>query len=221
MSKTLTPVAVAAMILVTALVTVEHDREKHIPGVLSGPNAETFLVPEHVAESLIKAGAVKRAEVVDADALASVVDTSVLGGNTATSLVTTFADVSEMVEADKLRAQLADATAARDNLIEQLADTQEQLAEVTARLAAADVPLTLTPTASTDTGDVGTLVAEVNATPGASTDVAAADAVAATADTSAADAAPAADADVAATDTGAAAATTTATATATKGRSRA
>lgn len=140
MSKTLTPVAVAAMILVTALVTVEHDREKHIPGVKTGPNAETFLVPEHVAESLIKAGAVKRAEVVDTDALASVVDTSLVGTDTATSLVTTFADVAEMVEADKLRAQLADATAARDNLIEQLADTQEQLAEVTRQLETIQAP---------------------------------------------------------------------------------
>lgn len=228
MTKTLTPVALATLILVTALVTVEHDREKHIPGVLSGPNAETFLVPEHVAESLIKAGAVKRAEVVDADALASVVDTNLLASNTATGLVTTFADVSEMVEADKLRAQLADATAARDNLIEQLADTQEQLAEVSARLAAADTQLTLTP--STETGDVGAVVAETGAAPGASTDVAAAEAVA-TADTAAADAtapatAQAADqavVDQAAADTAAdtSATAATSTATATTGRKRA
>lgn len=161
MSKTLTPVAIATMILVTALVTVEHDREKHIPGVKTGPQAETFLVPEHVAESLIKAGAVKRADVVDADALLSQVDTSVTGASTSTGVVTTFADVADMAEADRLRAQLADAAAARDNLIEQLADTQEQLAEVSARLAAADTQLTLT--ASAETTDVGTLVAETNA----------------------------------------------------------
>jgi len=237
MTKTLTPVALATMILVTALVTIEHDREKHIPGVKTGPNAETFLVPEHVAESLIKAGAVKRAEVVDADALASVVDTSLLGTDTATGLVTTFADAVEMVEADKLRAQLADATAARDNLIEQLADTQEQLAEVTARLASADVLLTLAPLASTETADVGTVVAETNAAPGASTDVAAADSAATTdaavgdadATAQAADQAvvdqAAADAAAADTGTGTAAETTTATATATttatKGRNRA
>lgn len=191
MSPSLNPLAQAVLVLVTALVTVEHDREKHIPGVTSGPNAENFLVPDHVADSLIKAGAVKRAEVVDADALASVVDTSLLGTNTATGLVTTFADAAEMVEADKLRAQLADAVAARDNLIEQLADTQEQLADVSARLVAADAQLNLTPTSVNGSPDaVGTLVADTAAATSTATDVAAADAAAAgTAEAAAADAA--------------------------------
>lgn len=194
MSPSLNPLAQAiASVLVTALVTVEHDREKHVPGVTSGPNAENFLVPDHVADSLIKAGAVKRAEVVDADALASVVDTSLLGTNTATGLVTTFADAAEMAEADKLRAQLADAVAARDNLIEQLADTQEQLADVSARLVAADAQLTLTPTnTGTGTETVGTLVADTAAAASTAPNVAAADAAAAaagTADALAADAA--------------------------------
>lgn len=214
MSPSLNPLAQAiATVLVTALVTVEHDREKHIPGVTSGPNAETFLVPDHVADSLIKAGAVKRSEVVDADALGSVVDTSVLGTNTATGLVTTFADAVEMAEADKLRAQLADAVAARDNLIEQLADTQEQLAEVSARLAAADAQLTLSPTnTGTGTETVGTLVADTAAAASTATDVAAAaDAAAQTADQAVVDQA-AADA---------AASSTTATTTATKPRKNA
>ena len=56
--------------LVRALLVVEHDREKHIPGVKTGPNAETFLVPEDVASSLVAAGAVERVEaVVDTDQL--------------------------------------------------------------------------------------------------------------------------------------------------------
>lgn len=229
MSPSLNPLAQAiASVLVTALVTVEHDREKHIPGVTSGPNAENFLVPDHVADSLIKAGAVKRAEVVDADALASVVDTSLLGTNTATGLVTTFADAAEIAEADKLRAQLADAVAARDNLIEQLADTQEQLADVSARLVAADAQLTLSPT-NTGTETVGTLVADTTAAASTATDVAAADAAAAAiaeaASAAAADAAAQtadqavvdqAAADAAAAD--AAASSSTATTTATKNR---
>lgn len=233
MSPSLNPLSQAiATVLVTALVTVEHDREKHIPGVTSGPNAESFLVPDHVADSLIKAGAVKRAEVVDADALSSVVDTSLLGTSTATGLVTTFADAAEMAEADKLRAQLADAVAARDNLIEQLADTQEQLADVSARLVAADAKLNLNPTSVNGSADaVGTLVADTAAATSTATDVAAADAAAVAAGTAEA---PAADAaaqtsdqavvDQAAADAaaaGAAASSSTATTTATKPRKNA
>lgn len=132
------------MMLVTALVTVEHDREKHVPGVKSGPEAETFLVPEHVAKSLIMAGAVKEAEVVDADALLSQVDTKVIGTQTASSMVSTFADVADLVEADKLRGQLAEANAAHTSLLDQLAEkqgqldlTQEQLVLANASLAEA------------------------------------------------------------------------------------
>lgn len=227
MSNSLSAVATAIQVLVTALVIVEHDREKHIPGVTSGPNAETFLVPDHVAESLIKVGAVKRADVVDTDALLTSVDTSLTGSATASNLVTTFADVAEMVEADKLRAQLADAVAARDNLIEQLADTQEQLAEVTARLeAAADAQLVISGDGGTNAADVGTVVAEGSATASAaasaSTDVASADAAdaTATADAAAATAdATAQGADQAAADQAAAdAAAVPAAATATKTR---
>lgn len=139
----------ASLVLVTALVTVEHDREKHVPGVKTGPEAETFAVPEHVRDSLIKAGAVKDAEVVDADALLSQVDTTLTGGNTASALVTSFADVADMVEADKLRSDLVEAIAARDglsqqlqeaaaahgNLSEQLSEVQEQLAQSQEQLA--------------------------------------------------------------------------------------
>ena len=137
MSNSLNAVAAAIQVLVTALVVVEHDREKHIPGVKSGPSAETFLVPEHVAESLIKAGAVKRAEVVDTAALIDQVDTAATGGESSSGLVTTFADVADIVEADQLRAQLAETVSQRDSLIEQLADTQAQLEEAQGKLAEA------------------------------------------------------------------------------------
>lgn len=135
MSNSLNPLASAIQVLVTALVVVEHDREKHIPGVKSGPSAETFLVPEHVADSLIKAGAVKRAEVVDTAALLDQVDTVVTGGESSSGLVTTFADVADIVEADQLRAQLAETVSQRDSLIEQLADTQAQLEEAQGKLS--------------------------------------------------------------------------------------
>lgn len=137
MSNSLNAVAAAIQVLVTALVVVEHDREKHIPGVTSGPNAETFLVPEHVADSLIKAGAVKRADVIDTAALLDQVDTAAMGGESSSGLVTSFADVADMVEADKLRAQLAETVSQRDSLIEQLADTQAKLDEAQGKLAEA------------------------------------------------------------------------------------
>lgn len=142
MSNSLNPIAAAIQVLVIALVVVEHDREKHIPGVTSGPNAEAFLVPEHVADSLIKAGAVKRADVIDTADVLGQVDTAVLGGDSATGLVTSFADVADMVEADKLRDRLAEVVSQRDSLIEQLADTQAKLDQVQDQLEqAAQTPV--------------------------------------------------------------------------------
>lgn len=131
-------------VLVTALVDIEHDREKHIPGTKSA----TFLMPESSVEALIKAGAIERARVVDADAL-----TVASAGATAIASATsvTFADVADhldelaalrsqltlvIAERDDLQTVLAEAQATRDGLAGQVEALQGQLEEANAKLAA-------------------------------------------------------------------------------------
>lgn len=151
MSQTQSTHASAVLVPVTALVVVEHDREKHVPGVQSGPEAETFAVPEHVAESLVKAGAVKRADVIDTADLLGGVGADSTNSNVASQPLVTFADVGDLVDADALRTQLAEAAsenqrltqqlseaaAARDSLAEQLELANTKLHETQALLALA------------------------------------------------------------------------------------
>lgn len=105
-------------VLVTALVDIEHDREKHIPGTKSA----NFLIAESSVDALVKAGAVKLAAVVDADAL-----TAVSAGATADTSATsvTFADVADHLdELAALRSQLTLVIAERNELLANLGEAQ-------------------------------------------------------------------------------------------------
>lgn len=134
-------------VLVTALVDIEHDREKHIPGTKSA----TFLMPESSVEALIKAGAIERARVVDADALTAAIAAADADVGTTT---VTMADVAEHIdqianlqaqvtqltgERNDLLAQLGEAQAMRDGLADEVQALQAQLADAQAKLLAGSV----------------------------------------------------------------------------------
>lgn len=113
-------------VLARALVEIEHDREKHIPGVKSGPNAETFVLPQAAFEALERAGCVERV---------GVVDTAELLDEHSTGPVVTFADVADTAQIDDLKAQLqqarnqvADLSTELQTVIEQR-DELQQLVE--------------------------------------------------------------------------------------------
>lgn len=135
-------------VLVTALVDIEHDREKHIPGTKSA----TFLMPESSVEALIKAGAIERARVVDADALTAAIAAADADVGTTT---VTMADVAEHIdqianleaqvtqltgERNDLLAQLGEAQAMRDGLADEVQALQAQLADAQAKLAGSVPP---------------------------------------------------------------------------------
>jgi hypothetical protein len=118
-----------AAVLVRALLVVEHDREKHIPGVKTGPNAETFLVPEDVASSLVAAGAVERVEaVVDTDQLLDAPATTAVDN----AKVVTFADAADLIKLDAALAELQTSQQRLEEAAASNADLAQKLAELQA-----------------------------------------------------------------------------------------
>lgn len=185
----------ASLVLVKALVVVEHDREKHIPGVTDGPQAETFLVPVDVADSLERAGAVERAEVVDTSVLLNDPAATAVAGSAASGMAGSPVNAVSQADVDQLLAALADATQARDSLAEQLLLVQRERDDLAERLAASSL-VASDGAAAVNDASTGTTVVDGQV----AGDVPAADATQAAAD-AAVDPAAAADTKAAATTT--------------------
>lgn len=141
MSKTqvlaagLAMMAASSGVLARALVEIEHDRNKHIPGVKTGPNAETLVLPEAAFLTLERAGCVERVGVVDtADVLGD--DAGANDGP-----VVTFADIADQAELERLKAELEKTGIKVRDLADELADVVEQRNELQALLEQRDAQI--------------------------------------------------------------------------------
>lgn len=128
-------VAMAAStgVLARALVEIEHDRNKHIPGVKSGPHAETFVLPEAAFLTLERAGCVERVGVVDT--------ADVLTEGAAHQPVVTFADIADQAELERLQAELEKAGIKVRDLADELAEVVEQRNELQAQIEQRDAQI--------------------------------------------------------------------------------
>jgi len=130
-------VAMAAStgVLARALVEIEHDRNKHIPGVKTGPHAETFVLPEAAFLTLERAGCVERVGVVDTS--------DVLGDDAGANdgPVVTFADMADQAELERLKAELEKAGIKVRDLADELAEVVEQRNELQALLEQRDAQI--------------------------------------------------------------------------------
>lgn len=128
-------VAMAAStgVLARALVEIEHDRNKHIPGVKSGPHAETFVLPEAAFLTLERAGCVERVGVVDT--------ADVLTEDAAYQPVVTLGDIADEAELKRLKAELEKAGIKVRDLADELAEVVEQRNELQALLEQRDAQI--------------------------------------------------------------------------------
>lgn len=139
MSKTqvlaagLAMMAASSGVLARALVEIEHDRNKHIPGVKTGPNAETFVLPEAAFLTLERAGCVERVGVVDT--------ADVLTEGAAYQPVVTLGDIADEAELKRLKAELEKAGIKVRDLADELAEVVEQRNELQALLEQRDAQI--------------------------------------------------------------------------------
>lgn len=152
-------------VLVEALVDIEHDRQKHVPGTKSAQ----FLVPESALESLVRSGAVKKAAVFDADALLVGAGSAAAEMPAVNDKVVTFADAAEHFELERVRAELqtltealakaeadyAAAHAERVELGQALSDAQSELVTLRADLAEAQAALEASVVGAADGASTG------------------------------------------------------------------